>query len=161
VDAKVLAELVLIALAVAAIGLLVAVLAAIRVLNRLVTRIDSSLDRIDAEVTPAFQQARATFEKIEQLARTSDQVLQENLAATLEAARMTLVQVESTSRDVSDTFDGAKRVAKSLAAMTAPGAAAVVTKRILKTGNRLSLLAFGVGAGLQAFFGNGLRRIRR
>lgn len=154
-------EVCLIVLAVATLIVAIAMVGAVRVLNRLGARLETAIGRIEGQITPALQQARATLEKVEKLAQSSNQVIHEDVAATLEAARSTLVQVESASREVGDTVGGVQRVVKGLVAVTAPGAAAVVAKRLIGTGNKLSLLAFGVGAGLQAFFSNGMRRTRR
>jgi uncharacterized protein YoxC len=156
-----LAELCLIVLGVATLIVAIAMVGAVRVLNRLGARLAEGIDRIEGQITPTLQQARSTLERVEKLAQASNQVIHEDVAATLEAARSTLVQVESASREVGDTVGGVQRVVTGLAAMTAPGAAAVVARRIIGTGNKLSLLAFGVGAGLQAFFSNGMRRTRR
>jgi hypothetical protein len=156
-----LSEICLVILTLAAIAVAIAVFRAVRILVRLGTQLETSIQRIEGQLTPAIQQARSTLERVEKLAQTSNQVINEDVAVTLEAARSTLGQVESVGRGVGDTLSGVHRVVKGLAAVTAPSAAAVVAKRIIGTGNKLSLLAFGVGAGLQAFFSNGARRTRR
>ncbi len=153
---QVLSVVTTILLAVAAAALIVL----IRTLNRMVNRIEDSLARTQGDVTTTLRRAQAAFERMERLAQSSDEVLREDVSPTLEVARSTMIQIEAASRSMTETVDGVQRVVRGLVAVSGPGALAMVTQRLLRKGNKLGLLAFGVGAGLRAFFSDGSRRNR-
>jgi hypothetical protein len=130
---------------------------AIRTLNRLTDQVETWLRRSQEEITATMRQAQVTLEHGERLVQAAEQVVRDDVTLTLETARSTLIQVEAVSRDLSETLGSTQRIVGGIAAVTGPGALAMVTQRLLGKSNRLGLLAFGVGAGLRAFFGNSHR----
>lgn len=131
----------------------------IRTLKRLADCIEGLLGRTQEEITTTLRKVQATLDRVENLAQSSDQLLREDVTSTLDVARSTLTEVKMATRGVSDTVGGVQRVVKGLVAMSGPGALAVVTQRLIRKGNKLGLLAFGVGTGLRVLF-NGSRRNR-
>jgi uncharacterized protein YoxC len=140
--------------------LTVAIVMAVRILGRLADRLEVALGRLQQDVTATLRQAHDTLERIERVAQSSDQLLREEVAPTLELTRSTIEHVEGSVRGVSESVNGVQRIVRGILAVSGPGAMAVITRRIYKQGGKLGLVAMGLGAGLRALLGDDRRQRR-
>jgi uncharacterized protein YoxC len=160
VNAQGIVTLLVIALTVLVVVLAVGVVMAVRIVARLSNRIEVTLARMQEETTATLRQAHVTLERVEILAHSSNELLRDQVAPALDMTRTTLVHMEASARGINQSVDRIQRVVRAVAAITGPGAAAVIAQSVYKRGGKLGLVALGLGAGLKAFFGNEGRQDR-
>lgn len=139
----------------AAIGgfaILIAVIlwAVIRV-ARMASEVQEKVDDLQREVSVTLRQAQETLGRVETLVQRSDLLLRDKVSPSLDIAHSTLEHVERSAMRMADGVERIQGTAKMLAAMGAPGAMAMLVRRIPGRAGRLGMLALAAGAVVRAF----------
>lgn len=125
---------------------------ALRRITALTGKIEAFLAAMQEETTVTLQQAHDTLARAEALALSTDHVVKDQLLPTLEATRALVENVESTTRTVKDSVQGARRVISSVEAASLPAALAGPASRLLGSpAGKTGLIALGAVLGLRAW----------
>jgi hypothetical protein len=127
-----------------------ALVVAVRILGRTSGHLESSLAQMREELAATLLQARATLDKVEKLARSSDHLVTAELTPTLVSARAMIGEVEISARNIRAGVDGIQNAVRTMASASGSGALALVTQTVYKRGGKIGLLALGLGAALRA-----------
>jgi len=137
-----------------------ALVVAVRILGRTTGHVATTLAQIREEVAATLLQTRATLDKVEKLARSSDQLVTAELTPTLASARSMLGEVETSARNVRAGVDGIQNAVRSMGSAGGSGALALVAQTVYKRGGKIGLLALGLGAALRALLTPSRRQAR-
>jgi len=145
-------ELALLAVMVATLAVLGFGLAAgLKRIERVADQAESFLKQTQEELAATLQQTHLALERVERLAQSTDVLVRQELAPTLQAARATLGHVESTTRAISSTAGAVSRVASTAGAVASPAGLGSLAVSLLRApGGKAALAILGVGAGLRA-----------
>lgn len=138
--------------AIAGLGLfLVVVLWAMLRLRRLANEAEEKMTTLQSEVSTTLRQAQETLGRVEILVQRTDLLLRDKVSPSLDVAHTTLEHVERSVMHLADGVERIQGTAKMVAAMGAPGAMAMLLRRIPGRGGRLGFLALAAGAVVRAF----------
>ena len=135
-----------------------ALVVAVRILGRTMGQVATTLAQMREEVAATLLQARATLDRVEKLARSSDQLVTTELTPTLASARLMIGEVESSARNIRVGVDNIQSTVRSVTSGGGSSALAFVAQTVYKRGGKLGLLALGLSAALRALFAPSRRR---
>jgi hypothetical protein len=119
-------------------------------LGRMASEVQEKVDDLQREVSVTLRQAQETLGRVETLVQRSDLLLRDKVSPSLDIAHSTLEHVERSAMRMADGVERIQGTAKMLAAMGAPGAMAMLMRRIPGRGGRLGFLALAAGAVVRA-----------
>ncbi len=151
-----LAAAILLLLVVQALALVVAV----RILGRTMGQVVITLTQLRDEVTATLHQTRATLDRVEKLARSSDQMVTSELTPALAAARSMIGEVESSARDIRAGVDGIQNTVRSVTSAGGSSVLSFVAQTLFKKSGKLGMLAIGLGAAMRALTAPSRRQAR-
>jgi uncharacterized protein YoxC len=137
-----------------------ALVVAVRILGRTMAQVATSLAELRAEIAATLLQTRATLDRVEKLARSSDQLVTAELTPTIVSARAMIGEVETSARNIREGVDGLQNTVRSVASAGGSSALAFVAQTIFKRGGKLGLLALGLSAAARAFLTPSRRQAR-
>ena len=128
-----------------------------RSLSRIMDQAETFLKQTQEELAATLQEAHLTLERVEKLAQSTDGLVRSEITPTMQVTRAALSNVERTTGVIRATAESMGRVAVVVNALTGP---AGIGKALKSSSGKLGLLAVGVRAGLNAFLHNGSPRTR-
>jgi hypothetical protein len=129
-----------------------AILWAVFRLRSLANEAETKMLNLQSEVSATLRQAQETLGRVEILVQRSDLLLRDKVSPSLDVAHSALEHVERSALRIAAGVERIQGPMKFLAAMGAPGAAAMLVRRIPGRGGRLGLLALAAGAVVRALF---------
>jgi uncharacterized protein YoxC len=123
-----------------------------RILARTMGQVSTTLVQLREEIAATLLQTRATLDRVEKLARSSDQLVNGEITPMLVSARSMIGEVESSARNIRAGVDGIQKTVRSVTSAGGSGALAFVAKTVYNRGGKIGLLALGLGAALRALW---------
>lgn len=135
-----------------------ALVVAVRILGRTMGQVATTLVQMREEVAATLLQARATLDRVEKLARSSDLLVTAELTPALVSARSMIGEVESSARNIRAGVDNIQSTVRSVTSGGGSSVLAFVAQTVYKRGGKIGLLALGLSAALRALFAPSRRR---
>ena len=156
-DARTIVELILLAVIVANVVVFsVGVLQALKMVVKSLEGLDAKVQSLQGEMVPVLREARATLQRVEQLAASTDSLVKSELAPTVQLTRSTVTYVEAATRAVSQTAQNVAQITTIVRTVTEPANVSSAAGRVLKlSADKLGLLMVGIRTGLRALLLNG------
>ena len=139
----------------------VALVIAIIQIRRLSVQIESSLKRLETDVSVTLRQAQSTLARVDQLALGLDTMVREQVSPSIDSVRSTIANATSSVSTLGDGVSKAQRWIQMLETATGAGAIAGLSRTVLRRGGRIGLIALAATAAIQALTRKGPSEGRR
>ena len=127
-----------------------ALVVAVRILGRTMGQVATTLTQMREEVAATLLQTRATLDRVEKLARSSDLLVTAEITPAVASARSMIGEVEASARNIRAGVDGIQSTVRSVTSAGGSSVLAFVARTVYKKGGKLGLLALGLSAAVRA-----------